>query len=391
MQYNKILISIIEIVFVLCLLVRCGGDDTPSPAEGPDVPPATNNSYTFIYKKNDNGYACFRIPAIVKTKSGTLLAFAEARKFGCGDEGEIDLVVKRSSDNGKTWSDLQVIRHDTGNTCGNPAPVVDKNGKIHLLMTWNLGTDAIGTINAGTSKDTRRVYYTASSDDGVNWSSPKEITSDVKKPEWGWYATGPCHGIQLAKGAHTGRLVIPCDNIELKNQGGRGQAHLIYSDDDGTTWKLGGVTPDSKLSPNESTVAELSNGDLLLNCRCSNNNNLRIISKSTDGGLSLSPPVSATGFIDPVCQGSILSAEIKGVHTLFFSNPASTSRENMTVKMSVDDGNSWPKKYVVHTGPSGYSDIVILSDSQIGIFFEAGTSDYRDGLAFKAINIADFY
>jgi sialidase-1 len=399
MKKIKFIIWPVIAVLATGIAIGCIGNDAPSPADNPNVPapvvpPEGSTTYSFIYKKKENGYACFRIPAIVKTKANTLLAFAEARLTGCGDEGNIDLVVKRSSDNGKTWSNMQVIWHDQGNTCGNPAPVVDQNtGKIHLLMTWNLGTDAIGTINDGTSADTRRVYVTSSSDDGVTWAVPKEITTDVKKPEWGWYATGPCHGIQLTKGDYAGRLVIPCDNIELKSKGGRGHAHLIYSDDAGATWKLGGVTPyHSQLNPNESAVAELSNGHLLLNCRCSNNNNLRVISKSEDGGHSLSAIETAYGFIDPVCQGSLLSGTIGGQHTLFFSNPASTTRTNMTLKMSTDNGATWSKRYVVHTGPSGYSDIVLLSDTQIGVFFEAGAaSDYRDGIAFQAVNIIDFY
>jgi sialidase-1 len=346
-----------------------------------------------VYRKTEKSYSCFRIPAIIKTKVGTLLAFAEGRRNSCGDEGEIDLVVKRSSDEGRTWSDLQVIWHDAGNTCGNPAPVVDQsNGKIHLLMTWNLGTDAIGTINNGTSADTRRVYVTSSADDGVTWATPQEITTNVKKAEWGWYATGPCHGIQLEKGEYAGRLVIPCDNIERNAQGGRGHAHLIYSNDNGATWALGGVTPThASLNPNESAVAELSDGRLLLNCRCNNNNNLRVISRSTNGGLTLSTIETAFGFIDPVCQGSLLSANVNGTHTVFFSNPASATRTNMTLKMSADDGATWAKRYNVHEGPSGYSDIVMVSAAQIGVLFEKGSSNYNETIAFKVINVVDFY
>jgi sialidase-1 len=376
-------------------MAGCIGDDTPSPGVGPQPPSPTPEdppADVVVYKKNEQSYNCFRIPAIIKTKAGTLLAFAEGRRTSCGDEGEIDLVVKRSSDEGRTWSDLQVIWHDAGNTCGNPAPVVDQsNGKIHLLMTWNLGTDAIGTINNGTSTDTRRVYVTSSSDDGVTWAAPVEITTAVKKTEWGWYATGPCHGIQLEKGDHAGRLVIPCDDIELNARGGKGHAHLIYSNDGGATWALGGVTPTHTLNPNESAVAELSDGRLLLNCRCSNNNNLRVISKSADGGLTLSTIEIAYGFIDPVCQGSLLSANVSGTHTLFFSNPASATRTNMTLKMSTDDGATWPKVYNVHAGPSGYSDIVMVSGAQIGVLFEKGTSAYNETIAFKVINVVDFY
>lgn len=390
----KTIANLFAVIFLFTrLTIACSGDDSPSPGEGPTPPEKEDPLYAHIYEKGEKGYNCFRIPAIIKTGKGTLLAFAEGRMGNCNDEGEIDLVVKRSADNGKTWSALSVIWHDAGNTCGNPAPVIDQaTGKIHLLMTWNLGTDAIGTINDGTAKDTRRVYVTNSTDDGVTWAAPAEITGDVKKKEWGWYATGPCHGIQLTKGPNAGRLVIPCDNIELRSAGGKGHAHLIYSDDAGATWKLGGVTPThSSLNPNECAVAELSDGRLLVNARCSNNNNLRVIATSSDGGLTLSSVTVAFGFVDPVCQGSILSADIKSVRTLFFSNAASTKRENMTLKMSADDGTTWPKLYNVYVGPSGYSDIVMLSETQIAVLFEAGKTDYREGIAYKIVNLTDFY
>ena len=216
-------------------------------------------------------------------------------------------------------------------------------------MTWNLGTDDISTINNGTSKDTRRVFKTSSLDDGVTWAAPKEITTDVKLAAWGWYAIGPCHGIQISKGTYKGRLVIPCDNIE-RGTGRKGYSHVIYSDDNGENWKLGGVTPPISVNPNESTVAELADGSLMLNMRVSNNNNLRMKSVSTDGGITWSVPTDALGLIDPVCQGSLVSSTIGTQHTLFFSNPSSITRTNMTIKMSTDNGLTWPKAYSVYTG-----------------------------------------
>lgn len=375
---------------VLSLLTGCGKESPPIPEpKAPTTPATGNTSYTHIYKANEGGYSCFRIPAIIKTKQGTLLAFAEARKNSCGDEGDIDMVVKRSTDKGKTWSPMSIIWTDGENTCGNPAPVVDQNtGKIHLLMTWNLGSDDISTINAGTSKDTRRVYKTSSIDDGVTWATPKEITTDVKLATWGWYATGPCHGIQISQGTYKGRLVIPCDNIE-KAPGKKGYSHVIYSDDNGDTWKLGGVTPPISVNPNESTIAELSDGKLMLNMRVSNNNNLRLKSISSDGGLTWSAPVNAVSLVDPVCQGSLISSTINGQYTLFFSNPSSITRTNMTIKMSTDNGETWPKSYSVYTSNSGYSDLVMIEANEIGILYEAGATKYTDGIAFKNVNTAD--
>ncbi|WP_129714720.1 exo-alpha-sialidase [Pedobacter sp. SYP-B3415] len=384
-------ISYACVLAIVLIIGGCGKESAPIPEPvAPVTPPPVNLPYNHIFKSGEGGYYCFRIPALVKTKAGTLLAFAEARRVNCGDEGDIDLVVKRSSDKGKTWSAFSVIWSDGENTCGNPAPVVDEStGKIHLLMTWNLGSDDIGMIGNGTSKDTRRVYKTSSTDDGKTWAAAQEITSSVKLQGWGWYATGPCHGIQLSKGPNAGRLVIPCDYIQV---GGakKGFSHVIYSDDKGETWKLGGVTPIINLNPNESTVAELADGRLMLNMRVSNNDNLRMRSISSDGGLTWSVPETTPALLDPVCQGSLLSAMVGSQHTLFFSNAASVNRTNMTVKMSTDQGDTWSKSVAIHTGPSAYSDLVMVADNELGLLYEAGTNRFSDGIAWKNINMSEF-
>lgn len=383
---------------LLLFLFSCMEDTTPSivgykedvndkesiKGGGPDEP---NTSFSHIFKRGDEGYHTYRIPALVKTKTGTLLAFAEARKNSASDTGDIDLVVRRSSDDGATWSEITTVWNDGVHTCGNPAPVVDQTtGTIFLLMTWNNGADDIGPINAGTSIDTRRAFVCHSTDDGFTWSTPEEITSTTKKETWGWYATGPCHGIQLTKGEKKGRLMIPCDYISKAGTGGGAGAHVIYSDDQGATWQLGGITTRG----NESTVAELSDGRLLLNIRISNNNNFRVVSTSNDAGGSWSPPVNAP-LVDPVCQGSMVSGTLSdGSWALFFSNPSSNVRENMMIKLSLDDGVTWSKQYSVYTGKAGYSDLVFLSDQYIGILYECGTSTYNDGIAYRKISTNSF-
>lgn len=370
--------------------VSCHKDSGSVNIEQPDTtdttdnnPPPADKELNYIFQAGTEGYSCFRIPAIVRTKKGTLLAFAEARKYSCSDEGDINLVLRRSLDSGKTWSDLITVWDDGGNTCGNPAPVVDQStGNIYLLMTWNLGEDDIGEINNGTGKDTRRVFIASSTDDGLHWTNPKEITDKVKKASWGWYATGPCHGIQLTKGTHKGRLVIPCDYIEKYTR--KGGSHIIYSDDHGKTWKLGGAVANAKA--NESSVAELSNGGLLLNMR--NGSGFRKVSRSADAGMTWSDALPDPDLPDPTCQGSILSYPGQNNFYIFFSNAANSSKRiNMTIKASTDDGNSWRRTYQVHTGPSAYSDIVMISENNIGIVYEGGKSGPYEGIIFENIPI----
>lgn len=384
---KKIKQMMLSLLFVSITTMACKDENTERIFPKLEAP---GSVLSYVFQQGTEGYSCFRIPAIVMTKNGTLLAFAEGRKNDCGDEGDIDLVLKRSSDTGKTWSKLSVVWSDADNTCGNPAPVVDRNsGKISLLMTWNKGDDAIGTINAGTSKDTRRVFLTSSTDEGVSWAAPKEITTSVKQANWGWYATGPCHGIQLSAGPNKDRMIVPCDYIEV-GPGRRGNSHVIYSDDAGATWKLGGVPPMVPgLNPNESTIAELPDNKLILNMRVGGNENQRLSSISADGGITWSVPYNEPQLIDPVCQGSLLSAILGGSHRLFFSNPAATTRKTMTVKMSQDQGAKWDKKNIVFDGPAGYSDLVLLNDTQLGLLYEAGVARYTNGIAFKKVAVAN--
>ena len=354
------------------------GNPTPVPPEE-EVP---SSEFNYIYNQGTDGFELYRIPAIVKSKSNTLLAFAEARKARSnGDSGDIDLVVKHSSDNGKTWIKQITIWNDGQNTCGNPVPIVDDRGRIHLLMTWNFQTDKWGAITNGTGEASRRPYYTYSDDDGITWAQPVEITSSVKKEKWDWYATGPCHGIQIQKGIHKGRLVAP--NYFTTRESGKvtSYSHIIYSDDYGKTWKPGEPTPVGGVG--ECSVAEIGEGTLMLNMRA-DEGFYRKSCTSIDGGLTWSSPQISIDQIDCKCQGSILS--IGGA--VFLSNAASaTERINMTIKKSTDNGKNWKGQYTVYEGNSGYSDIVELSDSQIAIIYEGGEKRYTDGLAFKVVSI----
>jgi sialidase-1 len=352
------------------------------------VPDSISKELNYIYKNGEEGYKCFRIPAIVTTTKGTLLAFAEARKNNCSDAGDIDLVLKRSFDGGKTWSPMQVVWDDSTNTCGNPAPVVDqKTGSINLLSTWNLGSDHEKDIIGGVSKDTRRVFVLFSKDDGKTWSGAREITKSVKKDNWTWYATGPGRGVQLTKGKFKGRLVVSSNHVEAETK--QNYVQTIYSDDHGKTWKLGGITPQD--SVNESTVAELSDGRLMLNMRNASSKRTRQVSLSSDGGNSWSAVYTDTTLVEPVCEGNLIQyPKGKKKNWLVFSNPASrTSRSQMTVRVSYDDGRTWPVKKLLYGGPSAYSCLTIISNGNIACFYEAGYQKPYEGIVFEELPLKE--
>jgi sialidase-1 len=327
-----------------------------------------------LFKSGDEGYSNYRIPAIITAADGTLLAFCEARKDHRGDSGNIDLILKRSEDNGATWSSPQVIWDAGPDTAGNPCPVVDqRTGRIVMLMCWNLATDHGRDLHAGTGKDTRRVYQIHSDDHGKTWSSPEEITSNVKDPTWWWYATGPGIGIQLQEGPYTDRLVIPANHTTDGYYG----AHTLYSDDGGESWNVS-----STIQPtvNESQVVELSDGRLLMNMRSQGldntarpRNGYRSIAYSNDGGASWSDPIFDDELGDPRCQASLIRYDEK---FLLFSNPNPPTqpergpRIRMTVKLSEDDGQSWSAGFLVDEGPAAYSALVALPKRQVGLLYE---------------------
>lgn len=377
------------LITTLCLFaaVACRTQD-PSPVQKDtekDFVVAVREPDIFVGKTE--GYHTFRIPAIAKTTKGTLLAFCEGRKNGGGDSGDIDLVLRRSLDGGKTWGRLQVVWDDGGNTCGNPSPVVDpETGRIHLLMTWNLGSDkAAGDFNNGLTKDTRRVYYTYSDDDGKTWSKAVEITSQAKKDEWGWYATGPCHAIILENGPHKGRIVIPCDANERKEVTGAttGYSHVIYSDDKGRSWKIGGTVKGG----NESSVAELEDGRIFISCRASGGK--RLLAWSEDGGESFGSSSACAALPDPKCQGSVLSTVWNGKQYLIHVNCAdASSRVRLTLKASADGGKTWNEGYPMPAAHTAYSDIVMSSDNILGLFYENGESGSYEKISFQRIAVS---
>ena len=304
---------------------------------------------------------------MIASAKGTLLAFCEGRKSARNDTGNIDLVLRRSTDGGKTWGPLQIVWDDGLNTVGNPCPVVDRRtGTIWLPITRNLGVDKQREIVAGTSQGTREAWITKSTDDGLTWSTPIEITAQVMAPNARWFATGPGVGIQL----ESGRLVIPCDySVAGKTVE---YAFVMFSDDDGVTWKAGGSTEENC---GEAQVVELPDGSLLMNMRHVGGGKNRRTAISKDGGLTWSRVFDDKTLVDPGCQGSIVrrtAATSSKRNRLYFSNPASLKRERLSIRFSDDDGKTWSAERVIHAGPAAYSCSTVLPDGSVAVLFECG-------------------
>jgi sialidase-1 len=332
-----------------------------------------------LWTAGQGEYDTYRIPSLVRAGSGALLAFCEGRRAGRGDSGDIDLLMRRSTDGGRTWSPSRVIWDDGANTCGNPCPVVDRrSGRILLLATHNLGVDHEPQIIAGRSQGTRTVWVLKSVDEGLSWSRPEEITADTKKPDWTWYATGPGAGIQIEHGPHAGRLVIPSDHIEATTR--RYYSHVVYSDDGGDSWRLGGTTPRDQV--NECEVVELSDppGRLMLNMRNYDpDRRTRQTALSDDGGATWHSQKHDPALIEPICQASIRRLRWPAPGRdgiILFSNPASREdRRRMTVRVSRDDARTWSHGALVDEGFSAYSCLEALDGQTAGLLYEGAVGD----------------
>jgi hypothetical protein len=351
-----------------------------------------------VYQSGREGYNIYRIPTIVKAANGDLLAFAEARAGG--DASEIDIVVKRSSNLGKTWGPLQVVKDSvdfthyfpTNNmppiTVGNQSPVVDMLDPLHPGRIWLPFT-----------LENDRVLVTYSDDHGATWSPHVEITPAVKDSSWDWYATGPVHGIQLTRGEHTGRLVIPSDH-KIAGVAAQG-AQVVYSDDHGKTWQLGAVATyvqsESVSSPNENVAVELVDGRVYFNARDAHtaNRGNRSIAYSSDGGLSYDAPQFAhdTQIVTPVVQNSAVRFravdEGDAENVILYSGPGRpTAREDLTIRVSLDETATWTKTTVIHPGPAAYSDLVKLDAERFAVLFEGGAKLY-DEIIFAYMDYDD--
>ncbi|MEJ5993358.1 sialidase family protein [Pedobacter sp. Du54] len=356
----------------------------------------TQDNEVPVFKAGQEGHQSYRIPAIIVLKNGDLLAFAEGRVHGGGDFGDIDIVQKRSTDRGKTWSPLQTVVDYNKLQAGNPAPVLDLTDPIYpkgrIFLFYNTGNNEEAEVRKGNGL--REVWYKTSVDGGLSWSAPVNITSQVHRPkmpqvnpayraseDWRSYANTPGHALQFDSGKYKGRIFIAANHSAGPPQeaGMDYVAHGFFTDDHGLTFKLSENV--SFAGSNEAMAAQLSGDDMLMNIRNQQGNvRQRIIAISNNGGETWSTTYFDPNLPDPVCQGSTLSfLNQKGNRILIFCNAADIKkRDNLTLRVSNDDGKTWAKNVTIAKSPEGYkgsnfaaySDIVKLNEKKIGILFE---------------------
>lgn len=306
-----------------------------------------------LWTGGDGGYTTYRIPALVSTADGTVLAICEGRRAGRGDSGQIDLLLRRSGDGGHTWSPTQVVVSWPGFTVGNPTPVlVRETGDVLLVFCSNEAQAHESTIRKGLYG--RDVWTVTSADGGLTWGTPVQITSQVMRDDWTWYATGPCHAIQL----DSGRLLVPCNHRHLDTETVTlsRHAHVIYSDDLGVSWHLGGGIDVE--GANESVVVETRTGVVYLNSRDQHGRGHRFTARSDDGGLTFGDVRIDETLSDPPCQATALAVTRLSAAPIVFLNPAGPGRSMLTARVSLDDGRTWKPPQLIHSGLAAYSDLV---------------------------------
>jgi sialidase-1 len=348
-----------------------------------------NIESTTVFEPIQGQYASMRIPALVMTKKGTLLAFCEGRISSASDWSDMDLLMRRSTDGGKTWEPHVVIApREGGNPTSNPTPIVDNEGNIHLLF----------------QRDYAIAYYTKSTDDGKTWSKPVNITYafEAFKPEYNWnvLAPGPGHAIQLKNG----RLVVPVwlaasEKLVPHRSHYPSRVATIYSDDAGRTWERGTILDSTSevKNPSEMMAVELEDGRVMLSIRHSTATRRRGVSYSPDGASSWTTPTVDEELFEPVCMASIIrvSSKDKGDKSrLLFVNPDSRDipknpRKNLTAKLSYDEGQTWSVQKVLNPESSGYSDLAVGPDGTIYCLYETNTTGtgWNYSLVLKRFNI----
>jgi sialidase-1 len=375
---------------------------------------------TDLFEAGKGGHKLYRIPGLVVTARGTVLAYCEARKHTGLDWDDIEILLRRSTDGGKTWSAPYTLPRPAGKLARNPvalanvelarrAPLV-REGQIAFNNPVAIA-DRDGAVHFLYCVDYYRCFYLRSDDDGATFSKPVEITATFgqfrKDYDVRVFATGPAHGIQLK----SGRLLVP---VWLSTGRGNNAHHptvvaTIYSDDRGKTWRRGDIVAnetDPLTDPNETVAVELTDGRVLLNLRNDSKANRRAVAFSPDGATRWTRPVFDEQLKEPICMASLCRLSAKGKQDrdrLLFANPDNLlrrgregapgtmrDRKNLTVRLSYDEGKTWPVARVLEPGTSAYSDLAVGPDGTIYCLYERGSIDGKDHFATRALTLARF-
>jgi Neuraminidase (sialidase) len=355
---------------------------------GTVIPAEQVMNKTDLFQAGTAGYATYRIPGIVITGRGTLLAYCEARKNLQGDWGTIDIMMRRSTDNGTTWQPPRKIVNIEVPVQKNPVALkqnLAKEGEITINNPVAIADRQANVVHFLYCVEYARCYYMRSDDDGATFTEPVDITSAFEnfRDEYDWkvLATGPGHGIELKNG----RLLVPV----WLSTGTGGHAHrpscvsVIYSDDSGRNWRRGGIVAahPNPANPSETAAVQLHDGRVMLNIRHESEPHLRAVSISLDGATGWSKIEFDRQLPEPVCMGSIVRFTEQPAHKrnriLFVNphNPENRQRRNVTVKLSYDEGQTWPVTRSIEPGISGYCDLTVGSDGFAYCFYERASVD----------------
>ncbi|MFD4496320.1 RICIN domain-containing protein [Streptomyces sp. NPDC058486] len=323
-----------------------------------------------IAVRGEEGFPQYRIPGLTTSTRGTVIAAYDGRPDMGDVPGNIAMVIRRSTDNGATWLPQQVVRSAPApNGFSDPSLVTDREtGRVFLFYAASVNRGYAGSTNgtSDTDPDVLHADYSYSDDDGLTWTH-RRITSMIKTSSISGMFAASGQGIQLRQGPKAGRII---QQYTIRQNGGN-YAVSVYSDDHGANWSMG--TPVGAGADENKTV-ELSDGTVMLNVRAAPN---RLTARSTDQGVTYSPFTADTQLPDPANNGSVIRyapdapASDPRSKWLLFSNTEDTGiRRNLTVKMSCDDGKTWPVRRVVDAGSSGYSTLTTLADGRIGMLYE---------------------
>lgn len=361
---------------------------------------AVSAQETVVFRSGEDGYASYRIPALIKNKNGDLIAFSEGRVDHAGDYGNVDIVYKISKDQGKTWGKLNVAADYDKLQAGNVAPVVDLMDPAYpagrIFLFYNTGNNHEGEVRKG--KGLREVWYITSTDGAKTWSEPVNITTQTHRPnqpevnsaytfteDWRTYANTPGHGFQFVSGPKKGRIYIAANHSagDPNSQGKDWNAHAFYSDDHGKTFQLSQNVPYP--GTNESTAAQVGENEVYMSSRNQQlNPKQRVISISNDGGETWQSSAPDSNLPDPINQGAVLSWKKGKNFILAHINAADEkNRDNLTLNLSKDKGKTWYFTKLIAKSPEGYkgaysaySDIVLMKPKLVGILYEK--DNYKD-------------